>query len=235
MPSVSKKRSSRTKKSANRPLGVFNDAPTPVYLKVIIAVVLVLLLVWFLFFMGGHRYSVGSNEVKNRIQATLEATQLSGKQLALNVEDLGCDSGTSVGLRTRIECYMEGYKYVEITGDKKAALALANAKIESLGFKKEPNGDYENQVLDGAKEGDVHYVNKLTTARLGWSTFPPSSVNGPGSTAISEALSSHRINTPNDGITVVGVVVREVYWTCSSGNLDMWGLSCSFPPHVPNQ
>lgn len=235
MPNTSKNPLTKKKKQSARRLDVFNDPPIPVYLKIIIVTAVILFLAWLLLFNGGHRYSTNIGEVRNRIQTTLEAIQLPGNQLVSGMIDQGCDSGTSVGLSTRIECSMEGYKYFEITGNKKTALRLADAKIESLGFTKYTNNEYTTQVLDSIREGDIDYSKQYTNVRVGWSILPSASVNGPDSTAISDALSSRRIGTFNDGATIVGVVVREAYWTCSTGGLDLLGLICIFPPHSPNK
>ncbi|MER0445971.1 hypothetical protein ABR738_15620 [Streptomyces sp. Edi4] len=229
---ASKTQSTKAKKGNTKPLETFNS--TPLYLRVIAVAVLVALITWLAFFRADQRYSANTDEVKSRIQTALEATQLPGKQLASTTVDQGCDSGSSVGLSTRIECSMEGYKYFEITGDKKATLSLANTKLESLGFKKFTDNDYTHQVLDGTRGGDVDYSKQHTTARIGWSTWP-TSVNGPESSAITDALISHRIGAPADGATVVGVTVKETYWTCSSSGLDILGISCIFPPHSANK
>jgi len=229
----SKTQSTKTKKSKIRLPDTFNYTSKPSYLKIIIVAVLAMLLIWLTFFRADQRYSVSTDEAKNRIQLTLEASQLPGKKLASSTTDQGCDSGSSVGLSTRIDCSMEGYKYFDVGEDKKTALSQADAKLESLGFKKFTDNTYTHQVLDGVKEGDVDYSKQRTTARIGWSTWP-TGINGPGSTTMTDALTSHRIDTPADGTTVVGVEVNETYWTCSSSGLDILGISCIFPPHSSN-
>jgi len=231
---ASKTKSTKSKKDKTKSLNIPNNTPKPSYLKVIIVAVLAILLVWLAFFRADQRYGVSIDDVKNRIQSTLETVQLPGEQLASNTTDRGCSSGSSVGLSTRIECSMEGYKYFDVSEDKKTALSQASAKFESLGFKKDVNNSYFDQVINGTVEGDVNYSKEYTTVQIGWSSWP-TDVNGPVSTTIADALSSHRIGVPAAGATIAGVTVKEVYWTCSSSGLDIFGISCIFPPHSLNK
>ncbi|UQS22870.1 hypothetical protein L1857_08585 [Amycolatopsis thermalba] len=173
--------------------------------------------------------------MKQRIQSALDVTS-PDKPLASNIVDQGCDSRSSVGLQTRISCSLAGYRYFELTADKKTVLREIDAKLKSLGFKKQQdNNVYVNDALDGVRENEVSYIRDRTSVQLGWSTLP-AGVNGPASAVISRGLSSHWISNPDKPTAVVGVIAQEGYFYCSSGGIDIWGIgACILPPHPPNR
>ena len=211
-----------------------SPSPGLFYGRLAVAVIVILFLAWLLLWNGASRYSANTNEVKQRIQSALDVTN-PVKPLASSIVDQGCDSRSSVGLQARISCSLAGYRYFELTGDKKTVLREIDTKLQSLGFKKQGDPTYTNRVLDGIAEGDVSYLKDYTNAQLGWATLP-GAADAVIPSPLHRGLTSNWFQNPDKPTAVVGLVAQETYFLCSSGGLGIWGIGgCVFPPHPPNR
>lgn len=179
--------------------------------------------------MGGSRHSQNPAEVRQLLDSVLREIHVQGEETAFGTVDDGCSNDTSYGLLTRINCDMTGYKYFKVTGSNADVLKAVDEQLGSYGFKRIAGNERDAQVLDATRGGDVYYTDDSLSIRLGWAVVSKNDSEYE-SRVIADGISSSRISNPDKDSVYIGLTSTETYWLCTAGNLDIFGLSCAFPP-----
>lgn len=209
--------------------GSANKEPAPFWWKIATATLASGLVLWTLFFMGGSRHGQSPAEVERLLDNVLSKVHIEGEVIAFDTVDEGCSNDTSYGLLTRINCDLTGYKYFKVAGSNEDALKAVDEQLGSYGFKRIAGNERDTQVLGATREGDVYYTDDSLSIRLGWAVVSKND-NEYESRVIADGISSSRISNPDNESVYIGLTSTKTYWLCTAGNLDIFGLSCVFPP-----